>query len=83
MYLKAYDGVPELLIGPTEYFEFYNSRRPHQSLGYATPDQIYRSDMGGGACIVDKYPKPDQQSGEENLGQRQSTATEKASTSLN
>ena len=52
-------------------------------LGYATPDQIYRSDMGGGACIVDKYPKPDQQSGEENLGQRQSTATEKASTSLN
>ena len=83
IYLKAYDGVMELLVGLTEYFEFYNGRRPHQSLGYATPDQVYRSGQGGGACIVDKYPKPGQKTGEGSLGQRQSAATEEASTSLN
>ena len=83
IYLKAYEGVPELLVGLTEYFEFYNGHRPHQSLGYATPDQVYRSGLGGGAYIVDKYPKPGQKTGEGSLGQRQSAATEEASTSLN
>lgn len=83
IYLKAYDDVPELLVGLTEYFELYNSRRPHQSLGYATPDQVYRSGVGGGAYIVDKYPKPGQKTSEGSLGQRQSAATEEASTSLN
>jgi putative transposase len=49
--------VPELMIGLTAYFEFYNGRRLHQSLGYVTPDQVYLTGQGGGACIVDKYPK--------------------------
>ena len=83
IYLKAYDDVPELLVGLTEYFGLYNSHRPHQSLGYATPDQVYRSGLDGGACIVDKYPKPGQKTGEGSLGQRQSAATEEASTGLN
>ena len=83
IYLKGYEGVPELLLGLTEYFAFYNSHRPHQSLGYATPDQVYQSGMGGGARIVDKYPKPGQKTGEGSLGQRQSAATKEASTSLN
>ena len=39
--------------------------------------------QGGGACIVDKYPKPGQKTGEGSLGQRQSAATEEASTGLN
>ena len=82
IYLKTYDGVPELLVGLTEYFEFYNGHRPHQSLGYATPDQAYRSGLGGGACIVDEYPKPGQKTGEGSLGQRQSAATEEASSKL-
>jgi putative transposase len=57
VYIKGYGKVPELMIGLTAYFEFYNGRRLHQSLGYVTPDQVYLTGQGGGACIVDKYPK--------------------------
>jgi len=32
-----------------------HQRQPHQSLGYDTPDQVYRTASGGGARIVDKY----------------------------
>ena len=37
VYLKGYETVPELLMGLTRYFEFYNHERPHQSLENATP----------------------------------------------
>ena len=47
--------MSDLLLGLTEYFVFYNSERMHQSLGYDTPDQVYRTASGGGARIVDKY----------------------------
>jgi len=47
--------MSELLIGLTKYFMFYNTERPHQSLGYDTPDEVYRTASGGGARIVDKY----------------------------
>lgn len=83
IYLKAYAGVPELLIGLTKYFELYNTNRPHQSLGDATPDLVYQTGRGGGACIVDKYPKADRKVAEGNVGQRQSAAIEGADTSLN
>ena len=55
MYLKGYAGVPELLLGLADYFEFYNSERFHQSLDYLTPDEVYRTASGGGAKIVDKF----------------------------
>jgi putative transposase len=55
VYLKGYAGVPELLIGLADYFAFYNTERFHQSLGYLTPDEVYRTASGGGARIVDKY----------------------------
>lgn len=83
IYLKAYAGIPELLVGLADYFAFYNDCRPHQSLGYATPNQVYDSGQGGGACIVDKYPKPGQKTGNGDLGQRQPAAMQTASTSLN
>lgn len=55
VYLKGYATMADLLLGLTEYFVFYNTERPHQSLGYDTPDQVYRTASGGGARIVDKY----------------------------
>jgi putative transposase len=55
VYIKGYASLPELLLGLTEYFAFYNGERPHQSLGYRTPDDVYRSGHGGGASIVDRF----------------------------
>lgn len=56
VYLKGYATMTELAAGLKEYFDFYNNERPHQSLDYKTPDVVYRTAMGGGAVIVDKYP---------------------------
>ncbi len=55
IYLKGYATVPEVQLGLTKYFMFYNSERTHQSLDYSTPDVIYRTANGGGARIVDKF----------------------------
>jgi len=41
VYLKDYRSVPEARESLNAYFQFYNTERPHQSLGYATPSQIY------------------------------------------
>jgi putative transposase len=57
VYLKGYAGVPDLLPGLASYFEFYNAERFHQSLGYLTPGEVYRTGSGGGAEIMDKYGK--------------------------
>jgi putative transposase len=56
VYLKGYATMTELTVGLSEYFTFYNSERPHQSLGQKTPDVVYKTAIGGGAMIVDKYP---------------------------
>ena len=55
VYLKT--SIPSLLMGLTQYFQFYNEARWHQSLGYKTPDAVYQTAMGGGAKIVDKFNK--------------------------
>jgi len=55
VYLKGYGSMVELTLGLTKYFAFYNGERPHQSLGYETPDTVYRTALGGGAVIVDKF----------------------------
>ena len=57
VYLKGYATMGELMVGLAKYFTFYNGERPHQSLGYKTPVAVYRSATGGGALIVDKYPR--------------------------
>ncbi len=57
VYLKGYAAMGELLVGLAEYFAFYNGERPHQSLDYQTPDVVYRMAIGGGAMIVDKFPR--------------------------
>lgn len=61
VYLKGYATMGELTIGLTQYFAFYNAERPHQSLGYQTPCEVYASGQGGGAMIVDKFGGPREQ----------------------
>jgi putative transposase len=58
VYLKGYATLPELLLGLTEYFAFYNSERPHQALDNRTPDAVYHSGEGGGASIADHGGDP-------------------------
>ena len=41
VYLRAYDSVPDARAGLGRYFEFYNGRRPHSSLGGMTPEECY------------------------------------------
>ena len=41
IYLRAYDSVSEVKAGLNQYFNFYNSLRPHSSLDGKTPDQVY------------------------------------------
>jgi hypothetical protein len=43
VYLKGYATMTELTAGLTEYFDFYNDERPHQSLGHKKPDIVYRT----------------------------------------
>jgi putative transposase len=45
VYLHAYDTVAEARAGIGRYLAFYNDRRPHQALGYQTPDAFYRGAM--------------------------------------
>jgi putative transposase len=41
VYLHAYESVAEARQQLTGYFAFYNTRRPHSSLGGMTPDTAY------------------------------------------
>ena len=41
VYLRGYESVPDLERGLAAYFRFYNHERPHQSLGYRTPAEVY------------------------------------------
>lgn len=41
VYLRAYGAVSEARASIGRYFEFYNGKRPHSSLGARTPDQMY------------------------------------------
>jgi putative transposase len=52
LYLKAYEGVAELLEGLGRYFEFYNNERLHQGLGYQTPAAVYQ-----GAPVIQRAPR--------------------------
>jgi putative transposase len=41
IYMKDYSDGLELYNGLSKYFDFYNKVRPHQSLGYKTPLEVY------------------------------------------
>jgi putative transposase len=46
VYVRGYEGVPELERGLGRYFPFYNEERPHQALGYRTPAAVYGEGPG-------------------------------------
>ncbi len=43
IYLKEYNNIVELERGLKAFFKYYNNERPHQSLGNATPSEVYFS----------------------------------------
>jgi len=43
IYLNAYENGQELYVGLKEYFEFYNHKRPHQSLDEHCPNELYKN----------------------------------------
>jgi len=47
IYLWRYEGVPQLQQGLGRYFPYYNEARPHQSLDYRTPAEVYRQKKTG------------------------------------
>ena len=46
VYLRpAVDGI-EQQRSLSEFFDWYNFRRPHQALGWKTPDEAYSGQVG-------------------------------------
>jgi len=43
VYIHDYADGNIALHGLGKYFRFYNTERPHQALGYQTPEEVYRS----------------------------------------
>jgi putative transposase len=43
IYLNAYENGQELYVGLNRYFDFYNHKRPHQSLDYKCPAEFYEN----------------------------------------
>jgi len=41
VFLKSYRTISEANLGLAEYFQFYNTKRPHQSLSERTPATLY------------------------------------------
>jgi putative transposase len=41
VYLKAYTDGKEARTGIGAYLDFYNQARPHQGLGYRTPEEVF------------------------------------------
>ena len=87
VYIKGYATMGELMVGLADYFAFYNGERPHQSLGYVAPDVVYRTAIGGGAMIVDKFggageepPVPLRSTGDSSPADAKATATATAAT---
>lgn len=46
VYLKEYQAMGQAVEGIGAYFRFYNTQRPHQSLGNQTPGAVYAAHTG-------------------------------------
>ena len=56
VHLRVYESLPEARRCIDSYIDFYNGQRPHQSLDYKMPDEVY---FEGGHGPVDMMDKPD------------------------
>jgi putative transposase len=45
LYLQAFEGGQDLRQGLRTWVEWYNRERPHQGLGYRTPDEMYYGEL--------------------------------------
>ena len=45
IHLRQYESLKECREGISNFIEFYNTQRIHQSLGYRTPDELYKQNM--------------------------------------
>ena len=54
VYLKDYRSVIEAAEGLGAYFRFYNTERLHQSLGYRTPEEVYKENRTACQLLVHK-----------------------------
>ena len=43
VYIHIFEDGVKLYEGLQEYFRFYNTERPHQSLDYKTPEWVYKN----------------------------------------
>ena len=59
VYLKAYRNGSEARRGIDAYLDFYNRERPHQSLGYRTPAQVFAAGEPLG-CLPEQ-PSPERE----------------------
>ena len=53
VYLQSFETVKQAHIALERYIDFYNTNRPHQALGYKTPDQRFKE----GISAVKVRPK--------------------------
>lgn len=62
VYLRAYQDAREARNGLSNYFSFYNAERPHQTLGYRTPSEVFNTGIpienGTGGVIESLEPAP-------------------------
>ncbi len=61
VYLKAYQGGRDARVGLGNYLNFYNTERPHQTLGYRTPAEVFTSipvEATSGGVVESLTPDP-------------------------
>ena len=56
VYLKAYGDGRDARISLGEYISFYNNERPHQSLGYRTPGEVFNVEIPTGGMVESLAP---------------------------
>jgi putative transposase len=55
VYLKEYCDGHDLIRSLRKYFDYYNERRPHSSLDYRTPAEVYRQGRDS-LCVASATP---------------------------